>query len=100
MAAPRKQQTPDTDEPSALLHIRRRAIAVVLTLIAITVVADTFGRLFINGAFHIDGVVLGTLGGILLTLFFGEAAGRVVKLSFGKDWEEEKEPPKPEEPKK
>jgi len=84
---------PPPDEPSALLSIRRKAIGVVLALIVLIVVADSIGRLFINENFHIDGVVLGTLGGILLTLFFGEAAGRVVNLSFGKDTDDDKDKP-------
>lgn len=58
------------DEDEARLRRRLRFISgiVILSLLSLLVIVDTFGRLLVRSDFRVSDLFLGTLSGVLLLL--------------------------------
>lgn len=67
----------DPSEDRLLRRLRYISIGVVLGIIALQVVADTLGRLFLNAEFHSNELIVGTMVGALLALFGIEGITRL-----------------------
>lgn len=67
----------DPTEDRLLRRLRVIAGVVILTMIALLVVADNLGRLFIDPNFRASELILGTLIGALLLLLGIEAVNRL-----------------------
>jgi Fe2+ transport system protein B len=69
----------DRIEDVLLRRLRAIAVIVILLMIVFYSVGDVIGRLFIDPAFHISDVALGTLIGALLILLGLESVTRLPK---------------------
>ena len=67
----------DPAEERLLRRLRLIAGGVILTMIALLVMVDTLGRLFIDPNFHASELILGTLIGALLLLLGIEGVSRI-----------------------
>lgn len=70
-------QRHDPAEERLLRRLRLIAIGVILTMIVLVVTVDTFGRLFIDPAFHASELFLGTLIGAMTLLLGVEGVTRI-----------------------
>lgn len=67
----------DLDEARLLRRLRVISGLVVLALIALLVLVDSFGRLIVRNDFHVSELFLGTLVGALLLLVGIDVAARL-----------------------
>lgn len=74
---PRSALPGDPAEERLLRRLRFIAGVVILVMIVLLVVVDTFGRLFISPDFHASELFLGTLIGALLLLLGIEGLNRL-----------------------
>lgn len=71
---------PRSDSEDKLLRrLRVAGGAVTIVMLVLMVVADSFGRLFIDPTFHISDIVFGTLVGAMLALVGVEGLIRLPK---------------------
>lgn len=66
------------DDDDDLEHLRYIAIVVFLALSILVVAADVLGRLFKDGGFRVDAVVMGLVFGTLLSLLGLEGVQRLL----------------------
>jgi hypothetical protein len=71
--------TPRNGEDRLLRRLRVAAVIVILVMVAMLAIVDTFGRLFIEPGFHVSEVLFATLIGALLSFFGVEALVRLPK---------------------
>lgn len=79
----REQRTNGSRDPVEERLLRRlRVVAgvVILVMIVVLLLVDTFGRLLVNPNFHIDELALGTLIGALLLLLGIEGINRLPRI--------------------
>jgi hypothetical protein len=80
MAGDDRETPRDPAEERLLRRLRLIAGGVILTMIALLVMVDTLGRLFVDPSFHASELILGTLIGALLLLLGIEGVSRIPGL--------------------
>lgn len=83
MAGDDRETPRDPAEERLLRRLRLIAGGVILIMIALLVMVDTLGRLFVDPNFHASELILGTLIGALLLLLGIEGVSRIPGIPKG-----------------